>query len=366
MTVRAALEPFRDAVASSHAAAKSAQGRCVGFSGRTISRELISAAGLTAVELRGQPGAATPLADRYMEDLFDPAVRSIFQQLLEGAYAGLSGVVLPRSEDSLHRLYYYLCELRRTGEVPALPQPILYDLLKTPWPSSAAYNLARTAELRDVLATLGKPLNDAALAAALAERQARDKALEKLATLRRTYHIATEAYALMRDAADTMSPQDFTEALLQLRSQLKKLRPLRVLVAGSVLDDPALHRMLEEEGVSVVADHSLRDMPVRKAADEALPPLEALSHYYHHAVPSARTYPSDPRALAEAARDSGATHCISYLYAHEEGLSWDYPAQAAALTRAGIPILALHDQPYLVPAGALRPRIRDFLRAGRA
>ena len=336
----------------------------VGFAGRTVPRELIRAAGLVPVELRGDPTRATPLADQYMERLFDPAVRSIFQQLLEGKHAGLSAIVLPRSEDSLHRLYYYLCELRRTGMVPALPQPVLYDLLRTPWPSSAAYNLARTGELCTVLGGFGAALSETKLAEAFADRQARDRELEKLLTLRRTHHMASGDWRLLRDAAEIVPPQAFSEKISQLR--LEKPRAIRVLLAGSVLDDPALHEFLEAVGASVVADYTLRDRPARRSDGPAHPPLESLSHYDHFAVPSARTYPSDANALAKAAKESGATHCISYLYAHEEGLSWDYPAEAAALAEAGIPVLALHDQPYRVPVDVLGPTIEKFLRNGGA
>ena len=39
------------------------------------------------------PGKGTPRADEYMEDLFDPIVRGVFEQVLEGRLAWLDAAV---------------------------------------------------------------------------------------------------------------------------------------------------------------------------------------------------------------------------------------------------------------------------------
>jgi hypothetical protein len=54
-----------------------------------------------------------------MEDLFDTALRGVFERLLKGEFSYLSAIVLPRADDSAHRLYYCVSEIERTGEATA-------------------------------------------------------------------------------------------------------------------------------------------------------------------------------------------------------------------------------------------------------
>ena len=139
--------PFTQAAGDRDAAArafKAAGGKVIGYVGPTVPAELIAAAGAFPLRLAGEAGA-TPLADRYMEELFDPVVRAVFETALAGRYDFLDAIVLARTSDSAQRLYYYLCEVRRLGEAQ-VPEPLLYDLLHTPgtpapsttWPASAS------------------------------------------------------------------------------------------------------------------------------------------------------------------------------------------------------------------------------------
>ena len=59
--------------------------------GTTFQNHQISATMCTSsrsVMLTGLPGQTTPMADQFMEDLFDPIVRGVFEQVLRAGYAG--------------------------------------------------------------------------------------------------------------------------------------------------------------------------------------------------------------------------------------------------------------------------------------
>ena len=56
----------------------------------------------------------TTLADRYLEESFEPATCAVAERYLRGELNFLDSIIFPRSNDSAQRLYYYLCELRRT------------------------------------------------------------------------------------------------------------------------------------------------------------------------------------------------------------------------------------------------------------
>jgi benzoyl-CoA reductase/2-hydroxyglutaryl-CoA dehydratase subunit BcrC/BadD/HgdB len=162
---------------------KAAGGKVAGYLSNTVPRELIAAAGLFPLQLSGAAGEPTTLADRYMEDLFDPVVRSVFQRLLAGDYGFLDVVVLPRTSDSVQRLYYYLCEVKRMGAAE-LPQVLLFDLLHTPWQSSADYNRTRIGELKQALEQVGGRSADAALAGEIRAANRRRAALRQVAARR--------------------------------------------------------------------------------------------------------------------------------------------------------------------------------------
>jgi benzoyl-CoA reductase/2-hydroxyglutaryl-CoA dehydratase subunit BcrC/BadD/HgdB len=115
---------------------KAAGGKVVGYLSNNVPVELIHAAGAFPLQLVARPGP-TPTADKYMEDLFDPVVRSVFDQALTGALDFVDLIVLPRSNDSFQRLYYYLSEIQRTGAA-STPEATLYDVQMLPTASSAA------------------------------------------------------------------------------------------------------------------------------------------------------------------------------------------------------------------------------------
>src|SRR4051812_45526982 len=113
------------------------------FGSNNVPLELIHAAGCFPLQWPTTPLAATPHADRYLEAGFDPLSRSALEQLLRGDWNDVQLLVLPRTVDSLQRLYSYLCELRRSFADP-LPAPFLYALLPTPFDTSASHNLEST------------------------------------------------------------------------------------------------------------------------------------------------------------------------------------------------------------------------------
>ena len=122
MTLPRDIEGVRllaEKLAREHAAAG---GKVVGYVTPSVPAELIEAAAMRPMMLSAGTETSTALGDRVMEDLFDTSIRGIFERLLKGEFDYLSAIVLPRANDSAHRLYYYLCELKRTGEAK-LPVP---------------------------------------------------------------------------------------------------------------------------------------------------------------------------------------------------------------------------------------------------
>ncbi len=369
----AGWEALRDVYAAPDAAArawKAGGGRVAGYLANTAPRELMAAAGFFPLQLSGVAGEPTPLADRYMEDLFDPMVRSVFQRLLAGHYDFLDVLVLPRTSDSVQRLYYYLSEMDRVGAA-RLPEVRLLDLLHTPWSSSAAYNLARMGELRAALERLGgKPVADAALSAEIKAANSRRASLRRLAEARRTRPPSRGAEQALHafSAYHHMAGADFDAAIaaaLQAPPEAFPGAPRdgpRLVLSGSPLDNPALHRLVESLGAVVVGDHHpCGELMIGTDVAEAGDPMAALTEHYHRGVASSRTFPSRPGELVDFARAAGADGVVFYFLAEEEALTWEYPGQKRALEAAGIATLAFTMQPYRLDAEPLSGPLTAFI-----
>ena len=357
--------PFVAALADREAAArahKAQGGKVVGYLTNTSPTELIAATGAFPLQLAAG-AVSTPLADRYMEDLFDPIVRAVFEGMLAGRYDVVDAVVLPRTSDSVQRLYYYLCEIRRMGEAKA-PEPLLFDLLHTPWYSSAEYNFARICELRGALERVtGTAVTDAALTAEIATANARRAAMRGLVDLRREGRVTGVQANQVFAAKGAMAGPRFDTALAAvLAAPGSPSDAPRVVIAGSPLDTPALHALVEAAGSLVVGDfHEFGEPMIGPDVEAGPDPLRALMAHYHRDVASSRTFPQSPRPLTDFAKACGAVGAIFNFYAEEEALTWEYPAQRRALEAEGIATICFEGQPHQADAAMLAAPLAEFI-----
>jgi len=360
---RAYAAPFEAALAH-----KANGGRVVGYMSANAPVELIEAAGMFALRLDGGGITETPRTDAFMERLFDPTVRGVSERLLSGELDFLDAVILPRTTDSVQRLYYYLCEQQRTGAA-ALPALILYDLLHTPWYSSAEHNFRSLTRVHKALSTLaGVQIDDAMLAAAIEKSNARRAALEACTAARRTSPpgmTGVEALQLFA-AAQRLSPDAFIEASRNWRAAPGAAGAPRLVLAGNAPDTEDLHRAIEAAGAVVVGDyHDRGDLSIGAPIAQDLPPLRALNEHYHRHTRSVRTFPAHAEAVAAFAKSAGADGVVFFFYAEEEVLTWEYPGQQRALEAAGLPSIGLVAQPYTPDATSVQAAVEPLLRAIR-
>ncbi len=362
--------PFETANRNPDAAArawKATGGKVIGYLGNTVPVELIAAANMFPLRLITS-SERTPRADRYMEDLFDPLVRAIFEKMLAGGYDFLDAVILPRTSDSVQRLYYYLCEVERMGEAK-VPKPLLYDLLHTPGEASASYNRARTAELKSALEDIAeRRIDDSALKSAIAQNNAWRAGLEAVAGLRRgqaSRLSGPEAHAIFV-ASQTMARDEFVTALepvYRIRRDIAT-RP-RLVLAGSGHIAASLHRLIEKAGATVVGDYHEFGEPMigpAIATDGSL--IDAIAAHYHRGVFSGRTYPDNTDSIVDFAREATADGVVFYYFREEEALTWEYPAQRKALEAAGLPSICFENMrplpgPIADEIGAFIARLRQ-------
>jgi benzoyl-CoA reductase/2-hydroxyglutaryl-CoA dehydratase subunit BcrC/BadD/HgdB len=230
----------------------------VGVTSNTAPWELLRAAGLQPVLLSPRR-AFTPLADRYMEDIFSARIRAIFDFLISPESAVLSAVVIPRTSEQEHKLFLYLREVVRQGTERA-PELALYNLLHSRSAEAEAYGLARTHELKCTLERLtGRPIAPEALSNAITEGNAARQAIRALLEHREgsTSNLrGSEALALI-GAWYFMDRTEYAllaqEALREVRTRPPLPRP-RLLIKGPPLDNSDFCEAIKSGAIVVAED----------------------------------------------------------------------------------------------------------------
>ena len=282
--------------------------------GPGLPQDLLNATGAYAGLLTWNLERPTPDADRWLESKFPLWARSILQQWADGDWNEIDIVVFSRADDAAQRLYYYLCELQRTGTVGG-PEPLLLDIAKIPRPSSLHRTLAA---VRSLAGRLG--LEDAAVEASVAALNA-------------------ERSRVSDHAGE---------------------RPC--LLAGTPPLDRRLHDAIASVGFHAIGP-TLADSwqelgpPVDQDSGD---PLAAVARQLHARADDQRGFEDHAAAVAAKAERIGAAAAILWYTEEDESRVWNAPATRAALSDLDVPVQLLARRDWAARDGAL-DEIRSFL-----
>jgi benzoyl-CoA reductase/2-hydroxyglutaryl-CoA dehydratase subunit BcrC/BadD/HgdB len=320
----------------------------VGITSNTVPWELLRAAGLRPFLLSPRP-ASTPLADRYMEDVFSARMKAIFDFLVSPESASLCAVVIPRTSEQEHKLYLYLREVVRQ-KAELAPPVILYNLLHARSAEAAAYGLERTHDLKLALERLtGRPIEFESLQAAIAEGNAAREAIRGLLRQRegRTPKLSGSEALPLIGAWYFMDRAEYAPLAREALREIETRTPLegpRILIKGPPLDSTDFCASIESHGAIVVAeDDWWGSRSAGLDIHAALEPVSAIFDKYYLDAPSPRVFPA---AVADAwfhSRASEVDGVIFYLPPEDDVMGWDYPRLRDDLTRRGIPHVMLRD-----------------------
>jgi hypothetical protein len=315
-----------------------------GITSNTVPWEILQAAGYSPRLLEQEPGP-TPIADRFMENVFDRRIRVIFDRLCSGEWSGLHMVVIPRTSEQEHKLYLYLREAARAHFCGVIPELYLYNLLHTRSPESYSYGLECTHQMvRDLgvsVPALREAIADSNRARAAVRQihqERRDGLLEGSAAVELIRGFYTEARATF---ADRVSAQSDAFAV-----PVAGNRP-RILIKGAPLDGAALHRVVEDSGGYVIAEDDWRGS--RAAGDRDVPtdsdPVTAIFEKYFYDEMSPRIQPSNDRD-AWFHREVGTGHVdgvLFYIPLEDDVVGWDHPRQHALLEARRVPSVVVRE-----------------------
>ncbi len=286
---------------------RTAIGPAIGYVGADVPRELIEAAGSTALRLAPRRDVDTTAADRILGPGVEESMRRVLAGLLEGAYP-VERVVLCHDSDHTVRLYTALRRLAPKIEL------LFLDLLHLQRPSSLAYSRAR-------LEDLGRALGSRDLEEAIATAN-RARALgPRLADLRRAGALAGADALAVLGAGTALPAARYAEILEAALDEVAGdgAPPRSVLLLGSEQADDVVYAALDELGATVVAEtHSWGEALLAGRVDESGDPLDAL----------ARHYGARPRTAPGAADVQ-----IAWIRAGDEAVQWTLPHERRRLGR---------------------------------
>ncbi len=316
--------------------------RIAGITSNTVPWEILRAGGYTPRLLEDELGP-TPMADRFMEDVFERRFRVIFDRLCTGAWKHLEVVVVPRTSEPEHKLYLYLREASRLGYARSMPRLYLYNLLHTRSSESYDYGLERT---RQMVLEFGA--SDDSLWAAIAESNRARAAVREILQLRREGRMeGSAAFGLINEFYTTNRGTFADRVGIQLqKAQLLRAasRP-RILIKGVPQGQPVLHCRVEQCGGYVVAEDDWRgsraagDLDIRREGD----PVVAIFEKYFYDAVSPRLHPPGEadawfcRELDESQVDG----VLFYIPLEDDVVGWDYPRHLAFVQSRGVPSLLL-------------------------
>jgi hypothetical protein len=282
--------------------------------GPNMPLDLLRASGRHVGPLAFDPYRPTPAADAWMEQKFAPWSRSILQAWSDGDYDHLTQVVFSRADDSVQRLYYYVCELQRRGLVGG-PEALILDIAKIPRASS----LARTTDCLRLLAQ----------------------------------RLGVDAPGL-RQSVETCNGD---------RAGAVAPRPARpCLLTGTPPPDHRLHEAVEAAGFAPLGatlpeTWAALGEPIDLGTGDV---FDALARQVHASAASPRAFVSAGASLEAEIATTGARAVVLWQIEEDESQAWHLPAQRAALVESGVPALVMTRRDWLARDGVL-DEIHAFL-----
>jgi hypothetical protein len=276
---------------------------------------LLAATGRYAGPLGYDAGRPTPRAREWLESTFAPWAFQILEDWASGALDHLEMVVFSRGDDSAQRLYYYVCELRRTGSI-AGPEPIMLDVAHVPRASSLAHTIA---SVRKLAGRLG---------------------------------VAEESVRFATGPAKAPLPSGRNGPAC--------------LIEGTLPPDRRLHEVVEACGWTAIGDTLPENWSASAPFDdaEAGDAFERLGQHIHLAAAGPRSFGDRVAALRARIAETKAAAVLLWFCEHDEVGAWQARPMRLALEAANVPHLLMVRRDWLAGDGAA-VEISDFLAGVR-
>jgi benzoyl-CoA reductase subunit C len=345
---------------------KAEGGKVMGTRCIFVPDEVVWAAGMLPFPLYGTPEPVRQ-ADAYFQSCSCEFVRNVFDLALDDRFAFLDGLAMPNTCDAIRRLYDLWAEYRR--DIPAW---IINNPQKLGAVGNEAYWLEELKRFQGwVEQVAGTGVTDEKLRRAIGLYNETRALLKRIWSLRREESPPLSGEeALLVGMAATIMPRDRANDLLRrlleeitARKGEEKFGP-RILVTGSIVDHPAVIRMIEEEGGLVVAEDLCTTMKTFwHPVEEGGPPLESLVRAMNRRPLCACMHPFEARLdyLQELVDEFRVDAVINFNLKYCHSFLYDAPLLRQALEKRNVPVSVLETGHDMSGHGQLRTRVQAFI-----
>jgi benzoyl-CoA reductase/2-hydroxyglutaryl-CoA dehydratase subunit BcrC/BadD/HgdB len=344
-------------------------GKVMGYICSAVPEEIFTAAGFLPLRLRATGSTGTELSDSCFSSVNCSFVRHCFNMALLGEYDFLDGLVLLNSCDNVRRIYDHWIRELKTPFVRIMSFP-----RKTGQPQVDWYEQELAGLRKGIEEHFGVEVSDDRLWEAIGLHNETRRLQRQLYALRKGDRPAISgADTLAVIVAGTAMPKEtYNRLLRELLDELSGAEGIadyraRLMILGSILDDPAYVGIIEEQGGLVVTDstcYGSRIMwkDVNQETDDA---IGALAQYYiadRQSCP--RTFGDHERRAAfvrDMIRDFRVDGVIGERMAFCDQWGFAQYSIENDFKDEGIPHLFLEREYILSGVGQLKTRVQAFL-----
>jgi bcr-type benzoyl-CoA reductase subunit C len=348
---------------------KNGGGKVYGWLCTYVPEELVHAAGGLPVRITGyQNETEMDDANAHLYIVSCSFSRSCLQMGLRGKYSYLDGVIAGSTFDGARRLFDHWFHYLKAPFMQILSVPRKYNDATMELYYQEVLGLKKNLENY-----MGIKITDGALLESIKVFNRARELLRKLYEFRKRSEppITGEETFEVLNASFRMPKEMFNSWMEELlkkleKSEIKNRGKARIMVIGSVLNNPAFIKSIEDQGGLVVTDELCTSVrywsdPVVRMGDE--PPLKSIARRYLTNFPCARMFPSTDRftrirqLLCDYRVDGIVSENIRYCvpYAH------DLPLLKDKIKDLGIPVLALDIEYGTSGSGQIQTRVQALL-----
>jgi benzoyl-CoA reductase subunit C len=338
--------------------------------------EIITAAGLLPLRLKGYVNEPITKADAHMETIVCPFVRSVFDSVLKGTYSYLDGVVIPHLCDSTSRTYDTWAYNVQLPYSHFLNVPHATDQ-----PSLEFFKAVMGTFIKSLERFTGQSISEEALAQSVKAHNRNRETMRKLYALRQSNPPLISGVEMTKVLVAAMSlPVDESTRLIasvidEVKGRATKApaTSARIMIVGDQIDDTAMIEIVEAAGAWMVMD----DMSIGSKiywldADETKNPLDGIAERYLRKIALPTTFVGAGKPYPESledrfghvrnyVKDFDVNGAILFIYKYCDPYGFEVPALKSYIEGLGVPVLYLEDEYSTSTLGRLKTRIEAFL-----
>lgn len=350
--------------------------KVVGYLSALCPVEILTAAGVVPIRMKGNVSEAITKADAFMETMVCPFVRNVFDSALKGRYEYLDGVVLSHQCDSIDRTYDVWSYNLKFPYWHFINYPHLADE-----PSLEFTNEILRIFIRTLEKFTGSAITDSALAEAVRAHNENRAAMRTLYDLRKESAPRISGVEMMKVLTAAMSlPVDESTALIKrVEEEAKQRKPAearktpRIMIVGDQIDDIAIINAIEDaEAFLVMDDLSIGSKMYWGDVDATPNPIQGITERYLRKLKFPTTFVSEGDTYAENLdarfghlkrhiRDFKVDGAILFIYKYCDPYGFEVPAMKSFIESTGTPVLYIEDEYSTSSLGRVKTRIEAFL-----